>query len=161
MHKLSTLMLALALLIGLGGCATVDQKVPFNDGEFQRYLAPGSATLSGHAFVRTPNGIKHTAAGLPVYLVPLTPYTKERAEIMLVGKIPSPADSRMDKYVKTEIADMSGQFSFGELPAGSYLIYSKIEWEGGRYGDMTYWAVAKATIDAGQKKHVVATGAFQ
>lgn len=157
MKKIFPVLFAISFLLGLGGCSTVDQKASFNEVDFQPYLASGRSAVFGHAFVRTPNGVKHTAAGLPVRLVPLTPYTEERAEIMLAGKTPSPADPRMDKYVRTEVADMGGQFAFGDLPAGSYLVFCKIEWFGGRYGGVDYFAVAKATVAAGQRKHVVAT----
>jgi hypothetical protein len=157
MKKIFPCLLVIVLLVGLGGCGTVDQKASFNEGDFQPYLASGRSSVFGHAFVRTPNGLKHNAAGLPVYLVPLTPYTEERAEIMLAGKTPSPADPRMDKYVRTEIADVGGQFKFADLPAGSYLVFCKIEWVGGKYGGVDYFAVSKTTVAAGERKHVVAT----
>jgi hypothetical protein len=161
MNKLFASLSAIVFLSGLGGCSTVDQKASFGEGEFQPYLAHGTAAIFGHAFVRTPNGIMHHATGLPVYIVPLTPYTEERAEIMLAGKTPSPADPRMDKYVKTQIADNGGQFSFGSLPAGSYLVFSKISWLGGRYGGVDYYAVTKATVVERQRLHVVASCVVQ
>ena len=109
MNKICPSLLAIAVLLGLCGCATVDQQVSFNEADYQPYLAQGTASIFGHAFVRTGDGFKHNAAGLIVYLVPLTPYTEERARIMLAGKEPSPADLQMNKYLRSVVGDVGGR----------------------------------------------------
>jgi hypothetical protein len=154
MNKFCPSILAITVFLGLCGCATVDQKAAFNEADFRPYTAQGTASIFGHAFARTDNGVKHTAAGLTVYLVPLTPYTEERANIMVAGREPSPADPQMDKYLKSVVADMGGQFKFDGLPAGSYLVFARIEWERRRTGG-DFFVVGRGTVAAGQKLHLV------
>jgi hypothetical protein len=157
MHTRYLVIVAAAL--ALSGCSTVNQSVAFNAADFKAYEAPGKALIQGHAFVRTADNAKHTAAGLNVYLVPLTPYTAERGSIMRSGKTPSPADPSLGQYVKTEVADIGGAFTFTGLPAGSYLVYCKIAWyaRSRRAQGGDYYAVGKADVSEGEKKHLVVT----
>src|SRR5580693_6573500 len=116
MHTKHIVVLAAAL--ALFGCSTVNQSTAFNAVDFRPYESPGTAEIHGHAFVRTDDGRIHKAAGLNVYLVPLTPYTDERAKIMQDNKTPTPTDPRLDKYVQAVVADAGGDFEFSGLPAG-------------------------------------------
>ena len=151
----SSLVVLVALV--LWGCATsARQSIAFDPKDFKE-VAPGTASIHGHAFVRTQNGRNHSAAGLNVYLVPLVPYTEERAKLMEAGKDPESSDPRLARYVKTVIADVDGAYEFKDLPAGNYLLYSKVEWENpNRVGK--YYAVARTEVREGETKNVVVTG---
>jgi hypothetical protein len=151
-------LVVLALAAALFGCTTATQSVVFNEDDFAPYLAPGRAVIRGHAFVRTEDGRIHHASGLNVCLVPLTPYTEERARIMQAGDDPPPADPRLEKYVQTVVADNGGAFEFSNLPAGSYAVYCKITWWRRRLGASgDYYVVGRATVAAREKKHLVVT----
>ncbi len=168
--KLLSRLIAVSLLaLVLGGCASpVSQTVPFAETDYPPADATGTAVIYGHAFVRSDTGIKRGAAGIKVYLVPLTAYTEERAKIMESGNDPVPADSRLDKYVRTTVGDIGGGgFQFENLPAGEYLVYCKIEWERQFAGSMrrdgsgSPYALARAKVANGEHKKVVVTNLGQ
>ncbi len=83
-------LVVIAAVLALAGCSTVvNQSVAFNAADLSGYEAPGSAVIRGFAFVLTNDGGKkttHNADRMAVYLMPLTPYTDERAAIMLSQK---------------------------------------------------------------------------
>jgi hypothetical protein len=153
-----------ATLLWSGCSSPVNQSVSFDEADYKPYEAPGTAVIRGHAFVRSDTGMKHGAAGLIIYLVPLTAYTEERAKIMESGKEPVPADSRLDQYIKTTVGDVGGgTFQFRNLPAGKYLIYCKIDWEAklvqSRIRDASgdFYALARTQVSNGELKNVVVT----
>jgi len=157
-----------AALLLWGGCSTpVAQTVAFNETDYKFAEATGTAAIRGHAFVRSDTGAKHGAAGIQIYLVPLTEYTEERAKIMQSGKDPVPADPRLEHYTKTVVGDWGGEFKFENLPAGNYLIFCRIEWERQlpfgqrRDGYGGFYALAKTQVKNGEHKNVVVTNVGQ
>lgn len=151
--KTYSLLIFVAILLS-EGCVT-KQSTVFNAADFAPYEADGSAVIQGHAFVRTEDNAKHNAAGLPVYLMPLTPYTQERANIMMKGGEPEEASPGLSKYVKSTTADMGGRYTFTGLPTGSYVVYSKIEWSHYKRSGGSYYAVGKVTVKNGENRHLV------
>jgi len=137
--------------------------VSFNEADYKSYESVGGAVIHGHAFVRSDTGVKHGAAGVNIYLVPLTAYTEERAKIMESGKEPAAADPRLENYIKTTVGDWGGDYKFEGLPAGKYLLYCKIDWERQypnsmrRAGSGEVYAVARAQVSGGEHKSVVIT----
>lgn len=155
------------VLLAMSACSTiVNQSVAFNDADYGSASASGTAIVAGHVFVRSDTGRKHAAAGVQISLVPLTPYTEERAKIMESGKDPAPADPGLTKYVRTTVGDWGGSFKFENLPAGNYLIFCRIEWEqpfaGGmrRDGSGDLYALARVQLSNGEHKNVVVTNVF-
>ena len=146
----------LAASLVLFGCASVKQSAVFNPADFAPYDSPGTAVIRGHAFARTDDGFKHNAAGLKVYLMPLTPYTEERAAIMHSGREPEPANPGLGQHVKVVIADIGGGFEFAGLPAGSYVVFSKIEWSR-KHNSGDIYVVGQTSVASGEKKHLVVT----
>ena len=151
---------AIVWVLGLCGCATppVKQVEQFNPAHFTRYDKPGTAQISGEAFLRTKGGDVKTAAGRRIYLVPLVPYTDERAKIMWERKEPEAPDPRLARYTKSTTADAQGRFSFSSLPAGSYLVYTTITWtvsDGSETGGAALGRVLR--LGEGEKKPVVVT----
>jgi hypothetical protein len=156
MHTKYLVLIAAAL--ALFGCSTVDQSTTFDEAAFGPYASPGTAVIHGHAFAHTDDARIFVAAGLNVYLVPLTTYTDEMAKIMQRNKIPSPADPRLEKYTKATIADIAGNFEFDGLPAGSYVVYCRIQWARPRlnsFGD--YYIAGEAVVAEKETKHLVVT----
>ena len=154
---MKTSLVIIALVLGLCGCATppVKQIEAFNEAHFSRYQKPGTAQISGEAFLRTKGGDVKTAAGRRIYLVPLTPYTDERAKIMWERKEPEAADSRLARYTKSVTADAQGRFSFSALPAGSYVVYTKITWTVSDGSETGGSALTRVRLTEGEKKTVV------
>lgn len=160
--------MAIGTVFLLGGCSTpVAQSVSFNEAEYKYIEASGTAVIHGHAFVRSDTGVKHGAAGINIYLVPLTAYTEERAKIMESGKEPAAADPRLENYIKTTVGDWGGDYKFEGLPAGKYLLYCKIEWERQNFNSMrrdgygNFYALARAQVSNGEHKSVVITNLGQ
>lgn len=160
MHKKYIMVIVAAL--GLWGCSSpVNQAVAFHAEDFRRYDSPGTATIHGHAFVHTRDGVKHNAGGLKVYLVPLNAYTDERAKIALGGGEPAPADPGLEKYLRVQVADLSGLYEFSGLPTGDYLIYCRVAWDARvnakRQYSGDYFILARTAVKDGEKKRVVVT----
>ncbi|HEY4248260.1 MAG TPA: hypothetical protein VGM64_15530 [Lacunisphaera sp.] len=159
MHKKYLIIIIAAL--GLSGCSSiVNQSVAFRAEDFKRYDSPGTSTIYGHAFVHTRDGLKHNAGGLKVYLVPLNAYTDERARISLKRNEPGPADPGLEKYIRTEVADIQGLYEFHGLPAGDYMVYCRVVWDRfnlKRPSSGDYFIVARTGLKEGEKKHVVVT----
>ena len=157
MHKKHIMIVVAAL--GLWGCSSpVNQSVAFHAEDFRRYDSAGTATIHGHAFVHTRDGVKHNAGGLKVYLVPLNAYTDERAKIALGGGEPAPADPGLEKYLRMQVADLSGLYEFSGLSAGDYLIYCRVTWDHfKRQSSGDYFIVARTAVKEGEKKRVVVT----
>ena len=147
----------IALVLAFCGCATppVKQVEAFNEAPYARYQKPGTAQISGEAFLRTKGGDVKNAAGRRIYLVPLTPYTEERAKIMWERKEPEPADPRLARFTKSVTADTQGGFSFSALPAGSYLVYTKITWMVSDGSETGGSALLRVRLADGEKKRVV------
>ena len=109
----------------LGGCANppVDLTRTFEEGDFRWAEGPGMATLTGQAFARTNGGEVRACAGLEIYLVPVTPYTKAISKAIQDGNrrfVPHPPAYL--KYRRSTLGDVSGGFEFRELPAGQWYV---------------------------------------
>lgn len=149
----------LAVTLVISGCITppVKQSVAYDETAFARYAERGSSSIYGDAFLKTKGGETRTAAGIPIYLVPLTSYTNERGKIMWERKEPESADPRLARFVRTTKGDSQGRFAFSNLPAGSYLIYCKIEWmlpDGSTTGG---YALGRAKVEEGKRARVLVT----
>lgn len=120
------------LIFVLSGCATTPKPIntPFNEADLLPYANPGTATITGNAFMKTMGGDVKFAAGNELRLVPLTPYMQERFQKAVLNQErienPNPA---MDKYVRRTIVDGHGNFQFKSVPAGEYVILTNIYWQ--------------------------------
>jgi hypothetical protein len=84
------------------------------------------------------------------------------------GEEPAAADPRLEKYIKTTVGDVGGgTYQFEGLPAGSYLIYCKIDWEAKfaatrrRDASGQFYALARTQVSNGEHKNVVVTNLNQ
>lgn len=96
------------------------------------YLLSGTATITGQAFLMTRGGDSKRAAGQDVFLDPVTDYLRsfqsQLGNDVLVGTL-VPGDSLFLRARRTTVADADGRFTFRELPAGTYLLSTRVLWE--------------------------------
>jgi hypothetical protein len=160
-HKL----LLLPLFVVLTGCVAVPpsstkRSVVFDEEPFRPYASKGTAIVSGQAFLKTVGGDVKLGAGCEVKLVPATPYTDEVHESGRRGIRLEAPDPRYAKYRRTTIADAGGNFTFKEIPAGSYYVATTITWQ---YPTKSGLRTTGGTIDLkifvleGEDKRVVLT----
>jgi hypothetical protein len=100
---------------------------PFDEAALRSALEPGQGELAGQAFKRTVGGEVRYAAGVPVYLVPVTPYVRECMAI--AGSYArSDCGPRLIPYRKQTIGNGEGRFRFQELKPGDYYVETTITW---------------------------------
>lgn len=157
-------------LIGLcammvSGCAGMmppaKRNVAFDEEMFKSSIEPGTATITGQAFLKTRSGEVKFGAGNEVVCVPVNAYTIETQQRTIIGgeNLEAP-DSRYAKYRRVTQADGSGNFQFSNLPAGEYFISCIIQWEyATSYGPMPTGGVAyvRVKVNEGETVKVVAT----
>lgn len=104
--------------------------------EYAPYLISGTGSLTGQAFLTQKGGGVVPAAGQPVTLDPVTSTSIEwwqKAGTQFKVRDFTPPSGSFQKARKTVIADGSGKFTFGNLPAGKYFVRTILTW------DVPYW----------------------
>ncbi len=106
-------------------------QAPFIEEQWQQGRQSGTASITGQAFLKTVGGSIKTCAGEKVVLLPYNPYTAELYEVARRGQAGQPTnlDPRIRDYARFEICNAQGDFSFEGLPAGRWLISTKVVWE--------------------------------
>ena len=119
-----------AVLLASGGCATThDFSGLFDEREFAWSAKEGAATLQGQAFARTMSGDVKYCAGVEIYLVPVTAYTRAIAAALQDGKRHfAPQPEAYKRYRRTTVGDGMGSFEFNKLPAGSWYVGCDLVW---------------------------------
>lgn len=162
---MGTIGMASAALL-LAACAGTAFKplphlAPYHDADLASAATSGTATVTGQAFLKTRGGDVKYGAGNPVYLLPVSPYTTELFRTEIVGgRVMTAPDPGLGKYQRAATADGTGHFTFTNVPAGQYYVYSLIQWEiPGQYGLETTGGYAYSTVAAvdGETANVVAT----
>lgn len=144
-HNLLSILLAAAC-----GCASYGQKpIRCDPAAYAGIPASGTATITGQAFATTRGGDVKYAAGENVWLAPCTDYDHQQLVGMLndahmakmakreTGKrlavsAPDPASAA---HRQTTRADAEGRFAFAGVPAGRWLLATRVAWEtGGGFG---------------------------
>ena len=143
--------------------ALAPQPPSFNEKDFFAYKAKGRATLAGQTFLGSPSGKAITQAGVPIHLIPITPYTRHwfdhSARITSCSATEPPAspentsstrtptdcarealirlrtEKRLAPYLRMTRANPTGHFWFSKIPAGRYYIVSLIEAGSGAHQD--------------------------
>jgi hypothetical protein len=154
---------------------------PLNEKELFSYKPKGRGTATGQVFLSSPSGKAITQAGIPVYLIPRIPYTRDwfnrnvrASSCTSRGDAPSPdspvapissfeclqgvlsqllTDKRLVSYLRTTRANPNGHFWFTKIPAGRYYIVSLLEGAVGAHQDERPGGIAWVTLDldAGEK----------
>ncbi|HSF66090.1 MAG TPA: hypothetical protein VLA67_01535 [Nitrospiraceae bacterium] len=152
-----------------------------NEKDFLPYKQKGQGALAGQAFLGSPSGKAITQAGVPIHLIPVTPYTRHwfdhsikmtscsatetpvTSESASVPRTPTDCarealtrlqtEKRLAPYIRTTRANPTGHFWFTKIPAGRYYIVSLIEEGSGARQDEHPGGIAwlKIDIDAGEK----------
>lgn len=155
-------------MIGLAAtimaCAPIPQPrlIPFNEAEYTPYAQPGTATITGEAFLKTRGGDVKKGAGNKVYLNPVTSYSTEWYQRgVLGGQLLEPADERARPFFRETLADSDGRFEFQNLPAGEYYLACPIVWEVPiGYGNTMPtggWAHARIKVGPGERVRAILT----
>lgn len=151
-----------------------------NEKDLAAYKQKGRGTLAGQAFLGSPSGKAITQAGVPVHLIPVSPYTRYWFDhnARTTGCIPNDdatahdglmsrqqtdcardglaqllTEKRLLPYLRTTRANPTGHFWFMKVPAGRYFLVSLIEGGGGSHQDERAAGIAWLTVDleAGEK----------
>ena len=102
----------------------------FIESEYAAYENPGTATITGQAFLKTRGGDVKFAAGDEVLLAPATSYSSEWwQQTVLQGKRLSEGSARAAEFMRSTIADGDGRFRFDSLAAGVYYVATTVIWE--------------------------------
>ena len=128
--------------------------------KYAPFLVKGTATITGQAFLTTVGGDVKKGAGRTVTLDPATPYAFEwwaRTGSVPLGGMPEAPLFLATR--RTTVADADGRFRFAELPAGTYLLHTVIQWETGRYqyipDTQSGLLTGTVTITDGQMKEII------
>lgn len=132
-----------ALGVAATGCARRGPRSPTwlpqseaREAEYRPYMAPGTATLTGQAFLTRRDGGVVKAAGRKVTLDPATSVGAEWwdkvGRLWLQAHLVPPSEAFW-KARRTVVADADGRFKFADLPAGRYYVRSEVTWEVGGY----------------------------
>jgi hypothetical protein len=105
-------------------------RIPFPETEYKKLQAKGVSTVKGQAFLRTRGGDVKTAAGSTVILDPVTTYSKQWYELTYLGGVfLKEPDPLLAKYIRSQVADGEGRFTFKDIPAGDYFLTATVTWE--------------------------------
>lgn len=149
---------ALALLIAAAGCETIQapQWTSINDQtekEYAPYIAGGSGSIEGQAFLVQNGGGVVRAAGRTVTLDPVTTIGNEwwqKAGKVWALRTLVPPSQGFAKARRTTVADADGRFKFRDLAPGSYFLRTDVTWmvgygtEGGLVGRVVKVPESKA-----------------
>lgn len=152
------LVVALALAALMGGCETTYQRKQKLDlAEYANYLKGGTGVIEGQAFFRTAGGEVRTAAGLPVWVNPVTSYSREWWEnSVLPDRKISEADPQTPLQ-KSDTADAQGNFRIEGLAPGKYYVVSVIRWMYAQNAWTGGYVCAEAEVENGKVTKVIVT----
>jgi hypothetical protein len=124
--------------LGAGGWTQVSS-IPYpepDQAEYNAYLVPGDAEITGQAFLMTRGGEVRRCSGQDVFLDPVTTYSRiwyENAGSTSLQAIPSATVFQKVRMVTK--CDADGRFRFKGVPAGRYYLRTQVRWEAPtRYG---------------------------
>lgn len=128
-------------VVGLiaAGCQQTPQKVetPFDAKAAAFIHKQGEGRIDGHAFLKRFNGKVTHAAGENVWLVPATPYSRERFAKLYGGRkfLAATSGARMEndpvyaQYTRKTKAESTGRFIFEKVAPGEYFVATTVTWQ--------------------------------
>lgn len=129
----------IVMVAGLAACQQTPAKIetPFDPKAAEFINKQGESRIDGHAFLTRFNGKVVNAAGQYVYLVPATPYAKERFAKLYGGKkfLAATSGARMEndplyaQYTRKTKAESSGRFTFDKVAPGEYFVATTVTWK--------------------------------
>ena len=140
----------LSLGCAAGGRAggTPAPEVAADPGEYARFLAGGDASIEGTAFVRTRNGGLHYADIFPVFLDPVTSFSRgwQRRGASTDQLDPPPPDRLFRLARQAAVPVEQGKFTFMGLAPGWYYIETLVAWDNGELAVESY--VLRDSVEA-------------
>jgi len=155
--------------------AMAPQPPALSEKDLFPYKQKGRNTLTGQVFLGSSSGKAITQAGAPVYLIPITPYTRYWFDHTVKGTScsatgnhasadttagPRPltdcvqealpqlrADKRLAPYLRMTRANPTGHFWFNKIPAGRYYIVSLIQGGSGTHQEEESSGLAWLVLD--------------
>lgn len=133
--------LALGALVTLAACAPqpVRLTTAFNPSEVEFVRTPGTATVTGQAFMRQRGGGVVTCAGADVRMAPVTAYSSERINLIYgntqrgtsgnMSRQPEQAPPGYETASLLARCDAQGNFRFERVPAGEFFLLTSVRWE--------------------------------
>jgi hypothetical protein len=161
--------------------AMAPQPPALSEKDLFPYKQKGRSTLTGQVFLVSSSGKSITQAGAPVYLIPITLYTRYWFDHTVRGTtcsatgnlvsaettaVPRPltdcaqealpqlrAEKRLAPYLRMTRASPTGHFWFTKIPAGRYYIVSLIQGGSGTHQEDESSGLAWLVLDleAGEK----------
>lgn len=124
----------------------------------------GEARIDGHAFFKKPNGYVMHAAGEVVWLIPATPYARERMQ-RLYGNakfMPANAMNRADadpkfyEFTRRTKAESNGRFTFDKVAPGDYFLVTNITWKDGEHDVLSRGGAVYETVTVtGKEERII------
>jgi hypothetical protein len=131
---LSRLFVVVLAALAAAACS-VRVETPFDAKEAAFIHRKGTGSISGEVFLTREFARVVRGAGERVYLIPATAYTLERFNTLfrnapMARWAPDIEDTPDDYhgFRRETKADSRGQFSFGKVAAGRYIVASRVFW---------------------------------
>ena len=126
---LTVLCIGILLILASATRQPVQIKTTFDPLEHNVYTQPGESSIKGQGFLRQQGGGVVTCAGSEVLLMPVTSYFREVVMHFRAGNTPQIAKN-IDQIAarKRGQCDAQGNFSFSQLPAGSWFVMTQVNW---------------------------------
>jgi hypothetical protein len=126
-----------ALLAGCNQSSPKLDSAAFNPAEAAFIRVPGTASISGQAFLTDPAGETHYAAGEVVRLIPASSYAQSRiahfygaSKFVAADAMPkSTPDPEYVAYTRATKAGAEGRFSFDHVASGRYFLTTQLIWK--------------------------------
>lgn len=174
------ILTAAALALALAACAMPGPQVrhvtlsrSFDPNEVAWFSAPGHAIIDGQALLRTRGGDVRTCAGFKATLTPMSDYARQRMSARFgdgpsgfqeIHTVPIKFDneaqtgfSQYERIGRETTCDAQGNFTFSELPPGSYYVTAPVGWQipGGRL--QGGWLMRRVNVERAQIVRVILT----
>lgn len=133
-------LFGIGLSLVVGGClqTSVEKKIACAGADHAAWIAKGKASIDGEGFIRRPNGGLARCSGGFVYLVPATPYFREWVEVYRSGaRLENAKDLHANhaSAIRKTQCTMQGRFEFAELPAGKWILVTRVTYNGQAWSD--------------------------
>lgn len=132
-------LLAASLSFALLGCVSAPRQPNVlqyqqasNPAEYEPYMKPGTATVTGQAFMTTVGGDVKLCAGQPAFLDPVTAVSTlwwSRGPKYNVAAPPPTSIPEFKAARRVATCDAQGNFKFDKVPAGSYYLSTFVTWQ--------------------------------
>lgn len=133
LHRSLVALSACALGLFVMACGhSVPKAVAYAAADHVAFRAQGTATIAGEGFLRRPNGRLVRCSGNEVFLMPDTPYFREWLRVYGEGNRFEDAAGLVAGHreaVRVTQCDMAGTFRFGQLPAGSWFVATRVSYK--------------------------------